>query len=149
LSINPSLAWADNHRYSIISRAQDITTSNGLPNTPNYQVNYSTVVITIDQTRPTTAITVPTDNAAFSNVQPMTNIAGTANDANTFASGIQRVQLSIAEFNGGTTHYFDGFNFGTATTEYMLLATGGNSWSYWTPTIGNNLVDGATYRIHA
>ncbi len=150
LAVSTSLAWQDNFRYSIIARAQDQTTNNGAPNTPNFQTPYSTVTFTVDETAPQTAITAPPDQGAYSSVQPLTNITGTATDPNAFASGVARVQLSVQQLNAGATnYYFNGTSF-ASTTQYMLVAAGTTTWSYFTAGLSaGNLINGASYRINA
>ena len=147
IAISTTHAWADNHQYSVVVRAQDNTSNNGTPNTPNFQAPFSTVTFTVDETPPQTAIVTPPNNGAYSTLHPLTVIAGTANDPNTYASGVGTVQLSIAQLSG-TTHYFNGTDFATATTEYMLVATGTSSWTYWQAALGT-LANDTTYRIHA
>ena len=136
-------SYFGDNKYNVESQATD--------NAGNVETAYSTITFIVDSTPPQTTISQPAVNNAYSVSQPLTNITGTSNDPNLYPSGVAQVQLSIAQLSGGTTYYFNGSSFlPTSTTEYMLLAASTAPWSYWATGLGaGNLVDGATYRIHA
>ena len=128
-------------RYLVESRATD--------NAGNVETNYSTITFLVDSTPPTTTITQPANNNAYSVTQPLTNITGTSNDPNLFPSGVALALLSVTQFNGGATNYFNGVDF-TGTTEYMLTAVSTAPWSYFATGLNaGGLLNGASYRIHA
>ena len=130
-------------RYFVESRATD--------NAGNMETSYSTITFLVDSTPPSTTITSPANNNAYSLTQPLTNITGTSNDPNQFPSGVAQVMLSITQLNGGATNYFNGVDF-SGTTAYMLLATSTAPWSYFATGLSagsGNLIDGASYVINA
>ena len=68
---------------------------------------------------------------------------GTANDPNTYDTGVSHVYVSVAQINGGATTYFNGSGF-VPSAENYILATGTATWSYWSYDLGAvNLIDGA------
>ena len=95
--------------YTIKSRATD--------NAGNVETPGTGVIVTVDKTAPTSAITAPVGGAIIKGTS--CSIAGTAADG--AGSGVQKVEVST---NGGST---------------WIAATGTTSWSYtWTlPADGN------------
>ncbi|MFZ2778643.1 MAG: fibronectin type III domain-containing protein, partial [Candidatus Moraniibacteriota bacterium] len=88
---------------------------------------------------PISAITAPAEgnykNSSFA------TISGTAIS---LAGTLSGVSVSIKDTTDGT-HWYNGSNFTTATTEQWLSATGTTSWTYARPT----LTDGHAYLIRS
>jgi sugar lactone lactonase YvrE len=91
---------------------------------------------------PTSAISFPARNGAYTATGWSGNISGTATDHS--GSGIEQVQVSIQQASTGL--FWNGASFSSAR-EVLLTAMGTTSWSLNFP-IGNLAIDG-TYVVHS
>jgi hypothetical protein len=123
-----SVIWDPDANYIIYSQAID--------DVNNVQSQIVQRFITIDQVRPSSAITSPTNNSLLNILD---SIAGTAID--TGAAGLNRIEINIKRES-------DGKSWGGSTwisSETWLTVTGSNIWSFDTKSV--NWLSGEQFNI--
>jgi uncharacterized delta-60 repeat protein len=121
-----------NSTYSITSSALSVGTHSitvkvatvNASSVTIYSNASTTLNITIDTTAPSSAISLPVNNAHYDAVS-WTNISGTASDSG--GAGVSLVQVSIKDTSTGK--YWNGSSF-AASSEQLFNATGTTSWTY-------------------
>ncbi|MBN1823053.1 MAG: IPT/TIG domain-containing protein, partial [Endomicrobiales bacterium] len=84
--------WQDNNRYYINSYTED--------NATNQEISFTTITVIYDTTRPTSRVQFPPiPGQQFA--KAITTISGTANDANTYASKVENVDVAIKRASDG------------------------------------------------
>ncbi len=115
----PNLNTRSGHQFQINSQAFDKAT--------NFEVAYTTITFTFDNSAPTSAPSTPANNAYIN--QPLATVSGTESDN----VSLQEVRIEFSRIVGGTTFYLDVNHLWTTTYPSPLpLFTGGslNSWTY-------------------
>ncbi|MFA7007455.1 MAG: hypothetical protein WC204_01230, partial [Elusimicrobiales bacterium] len=100
------------------------------------------VIVTFDQTNPSSRITVPAHGVTYND---LTQLSGTAGDN---LSGVDRTEISIADLNQATTYYWHWWSTsGTWVTDEYFNTAVMPSTSAWTYSTLPAWTDGKVYNV--
>ncbi|MEK7382131.1 MAG: hypothetical protein AAB262_02480, partial [Elusimicrobiota bacterium] len=119
----PEAAFLEGYRYSIVSRAEDLS------NPINYQAPVSTYVFIVDRTTPTVAIAAPPHLSYFKTLSSLSGTVSNTAPNGGVPSPLDYIQLDLSDTDRSPNQFW---NFNTQAWQGAYVSTtiaGTTSWS--------------------